>query len=322
MSGPSLRIGVLGASPGSRVDLLPALRQQRRIRITCLHSFAVDVGEKLAHEVGARLVTGVDALARREDVDALVVDPCWSGWEVLTLISRHHKPTLIVTDGFSDAAYLNIQRVAGVSTGAAEQGTLLMPGLRNRWHPVTIRLRELIATSLGAVEELVLTGPPVSLASRSCAERIDWCYALIQSAVTGVAVTRSSDQESVILRIQFRRRRADGTPISATLPVVLNAPPSTGNEAAPLRAVLTCRSGLVEIQDQDRLVYRVRGASREESLQEDRPCTELMVDLFARRALGGLVPVPDLNDVKTSLRIVEAAQRSLAAGGTECSLDT
>lgn len=69
------------------------------------------------------------------------------------------------------------------------------------------------------------------------------------------------------------------------------------------------------------MIYRVRGASREESLQEDRPCTDLMIDLFARRVLGGLVPVPDLNDVKGCLQIVEAAQESWSKGGVEFSLE-
>ena len=321
MSGPSLRLGLIGASPSSRSDLLPALRRQRRLRMTCLHSFAVDVGRKLAHEIGARHVCGADALARREDVDALVVDPAWAGWDVLALLSQHHKPTLIITDGFADRAFLNTQRVSDIASGAAARGILLMPGLRNRWLPVTIRLRELIATSLGAVEELVLTGPPVPLASRACAERIDWCYALIQSAVTGVIVTSSDESESFTLKITFRRRRADGTPISAVIPITLDQPTPQVGSPPPLRAVLTCRSGLVEIQEQDRMIYRVRGASREESLQEDRPCTDLMIDLFARRVLGGLVPVPDLNDVKGCLQIVEAAQESWSKGGVEFSLE-
>ena len=52
-----------------------------------------------------------------------------------------------------------------------------------------------------------------------------------------------------------------------------------------------------------------------ESLAAERSEIEVMLDHFSRRVVGGLVPVPTLEDVRRAQFIAERARQCLATGG-------
>jgi hypothetical protein len=54
--------------------------------------------------------------------------------------------------------------------------------------------------------------------------------------------------------------------------------------------------------------------ARVESLTGERADVEVMLDHFSRRVVGGLIPVPTLDDLCLAFRLAEAAERSRAEG--------
>jgi hypothetical protein len=47
-----------------------------------------------------------------------------------------------------------------------------------------------------------------------------------------------------------------------------------------------------------------------ESLASDRPAVEVMLDHFCRRVVGGLIPVPTLEDLCRAFQLVDSALKS------------
>lgn len=58
------------------------------------------------------------------------------------------------------------------------------------------------------------------------------------------------------------------------------------------------------------------GVQHRESLSSERPEIEVMLDHFCRRVVGGLIPVPNIEDVHRALSIVQAAKESDESGCT------
>ena len=56
------------------------------------------------------------------------------------------------------------------------------------------------------------------------------------------------------------------------------------------------------------------GERRVESLVSERSEVEVMLDHFCRRVVGGLIPVADLADICSHLRLIESAERSFTLG--------
>ena len=44
----------------------------------------------------------------------------------------------------------------------------------------------------------------------------------------------------------------------------------------------------------------------DEELQSERDEQQVMLDLFCRRLVGGLIPVADLSDISRALRLIES----------------
>jgi hypothetical protein len=109
----------------------------------------------------------------------------------------------------------------------------------------------------------------------------------------------------VALRVDFGRMASNGKPVYALVGIRFSA-------AAPLKGLsLTCRQGTIEQLDDARLRWRLKSGERfEEVLESERTGAELLLDHFARRIVGGLVPVPAVDDV---CRIRRLLQPHLAA---------
>src|SRR5262249_41049580 len=117
------------------------------------------------------------------------------------------------------------------------------------------------------------------------------------------------------VQIDFRRPAAGGQ--SAVACIRLNRSTSRAAEngcgqlsLTGLNAMVQCEKGTAWLEGVDQVVWESGGQQKSESVASDRPGVEVMLDQFARRAVGGLLPVPTLEDLFRAYRHVEAALAS------------
>jgi len=77
---------------------------------------------------------------------------------------------------------------------------------------------------------------------------------------------------------------------------------------------IQCERGSATILSDVEISWQTDGEPVAESLTSDRADVEVLIDHFCRRAVGGLIPVPDIADVCRGLEVIDAARQSLASG--------
>jgi len=80
------------------------------------------------------------------------------------------------------------------------------------------------------------------------------------------------------------------------------------------RCEVYCANGKAVVEGDTTITWEHEGVQHTESLSSDRPEIEVMLDHFCRRVVGGLIPVPNIEDVQRALSIVQAANESDVAG--------
>ncbi|WP_437206355.1 hypothetical protein [Planctomicrobium sp. SH664] len=233
----------------------------------------------------------------------VVAEVKWMGVEPMILSAGSQRPSLVLASVLEKIAALDLSRLQHF---AFLTRTLVMPELAHRWARSTLRLRELTATQLGAIEqmEVVCRLPAETPFPRLMA--IDWCCNVMQSEARSVESSTNGEQ----LVIRFRRMNREGRPVSVRLTIEdgpLTKFPICGSE-------VTCRHGRIHITGEETLEWQTGRGVEKESLTSDRSAEDVMIDLFGRRLAGGLVPVPDIGDVVRAQALLQAAEESARLG--------
>lgn len=313
-------VGVIGLSSDWEARYRPALRSLRnRIVVRAVYDPVLSRAEHAAGEMGATAVAGMRALARRDDLKALLVfDTGWYGPEALRILCRAGRPIFIGGDFSADAATL--ERLAAA---AVDCGTMVMPALESRYTPATFRLRELIATRLGRPLHVAVTAEQPGVAAggfavndRPQAEFLarlaDWCCYVVPTPPADVQVAASDALAGTTIRFSFDRPRIGGERPIADIQLT-----SAGiGSAAPSDPTyhVRCERGEATLESVDRIAWQTDGECVDESLSADRSAVQVMLDHFCRRVVGGLIPVADLEDVRRSRALVRAAAESWRTG--------
>ncbi len=311
---PMIQAGLAGTGPNWNryQSVLSHLRRP-------LHVVAVFDNTPARAENGTvAAVAGLQALARRADVQAiLLMDSGWTGMAGLDLLTTGDKSVLVAN--WIDADRARFERI---HQRAAEAGATVMPAMWRRYMPASIRLQELIATDLGPPQSIELT---VTTPARQSERRrelepligwIDYCRNLFRSFPESVSLDSDAGGPSrASLRILYPTRPGDGTSngqLRAIIQIAKNVDESASDglldESLPAipRISVTCDGGCAEIINRVELEWRANdGPVHTESLETERSEEEIMLDLFCRRVVGGLIPVADFNDAVQAMRIVE-----------------
>jgi predicted dehydrogenase len=190
-----LRVGVIGLGRLWEARHKPALAKLRdRFVVTALHDQVHRRAEIEAVQLGCAAVEGMKALVERADVDAVyVLAPQWFGTFPIELACAAKKPiycALPLTGGR--------EATEALAASVEASGTLFMPEFARRFYPATLRLKELIATTLGQPRLIVghtrlfgfdrygSPGPstqmtPAPLMIDPGSFLLDWCGFLFQS---------------------------------------------------------------------------------------------------------------------------------------------
>ena len=256
---PPIAVGLVGvAGAGIAWDALADLAGGR-VRVTAIYD-TVRLKAKRAVAAATRPPAVVGSVTKLAEVPglraAVVTDPGWSGLWAARNLCEHELPVLWLAEWPACWDF----------RGAAND--LLIPGLRLRYLPATIRLRERIATDLGAVQSVHVESDGPTW------EAIDWA--------AWVSASRP---------VRGTMRRADG----------ILVPLRSGVDATIVRgerltAVVECENGVARM---DRETLAVEGTVDAKAV--GRPAVAGLLDLFCRRTVGGLVPVPSVDEVRAAI---------------------
>ena len=120
------------------------------------------------------------------------------------------------------------------------------------------------------------------------------------------------------IRVEYHQRKFGGE-----VPVVElrfhNQEPSGGisiesGESIIRKYEVHSKQGQATIDSPVAITWNTGAESITESLSGERSETEVMLDHFCRRVVGGLIPVADLADICRGLELVQAVEQSVQTG--------
>lgn len=321
-----LQVGLIGLGPEWEQRFRPALGSlSNRIHVRSVYATASSHAEQAAAELNCDVAPGLLSLIERDDVRALLIlETDWHAEVPAWLACQLGKPAFLGGKLANRLSLTNLQR------RAADSGVTFMPDLGHRYTPATSRLRELMATRLGRPLVIeVVTGPdarhsldvaaPESAAGDLFAVAVDWCISLIGTAPVAVVPAANHDLAAPAAGgrqydVEFRRPSGGGDAARARIQIhaaPLSAATANGEgPGAPLRQItIQCAKGRALLKPPYGITWEVAGERVTESLTSDRSDAEVMFDHFSRRVLGGLIPVPTLDDVSKAREV--AARLSL-----------
>jgi predicted dehydrogenase len=336
-----LRVGVVGLGKHWLARHRPALLTLAdRFDVRAVCDEVASRAERTAEEFGAVATDGFRALSTRDDVDAvLVLDPEWFGSLPILAACESGKAVYSATalDLQPSLAYQIKQRVEG-------SGVAFMAELPHRHAPATLRLKELIATTLGAPRLLYCHGrqavdrtsnqrsgavPHMSCTSRrDLIELVDWCRYVVgqePSSVVGVRHQYANGEDDYeMMSLDFSRSMEQaglGTLAQISCSRYLR---SDWHEAISFRPPadlqVCCQRGVAFIDLPATLIWFDDAGRHLESLESERPVGEQMLMQFHRSVTSLVRRTDDLEDAYRSLQIVMAATKS-AELGQRLSLD-
>ncbi len=203
-----IRVGVIGLGRLWEARHKPALLRLRdRFQVVSVYD---QVARRAAIEAASLRCEAADGLSQmigRRDIDAIyVLTPQWFGTHPIRLACDSGKPIYCALPPASEPEAF--ERIAPT---LRESGVAFMPELARRFYPATLRLKELLATTLGPARLILghtrlfgfdrygTPGPstqlaPVPLSIDPGSYLLDWCRDLF-----GAEVTRLRASEATVL---------------------------------------------------------------------------------------------------------------------------
>lgn len=310
----SIRVGLIGVGPNWESRYRPALQKlHHRIAVQVVFDHVYSRAESVAKSFEAQPIDGVLALADRSDLDAiLVLDSDWHGTALLDRLCSKGKPiylSQLPADGLLSSEQLHSITVLS--------GTTVMPQFEWRYEPSSARLQELIASRLGRPTKALLSTvarfPSPDEYDDRILKMLDWCCYLARTAPESLSAQPDFEGGTGKVMIQFRQPKSGDHPLRAELEF-LNR--STDQTCPDVACRVFAALGQASFSCSESIEWSTESESASEMLEKDRSAVEVMLDHFCRRVVGGLIPVPDLGDVCTALRLRDAIRQSLESKQT------
>jgi predicted dehydrogenase len=288
--------------------------------------------ERAAKELATAAVDGFRALAARDDIDAILyLADQWFGATPILAACEHGKAVYSAISFPLDPAEAEV-----FGRRVEESGIAFMAELPRRHAAATVRLKELIATRLGPPRMLFChRRVPLSAASgpapardraseaRDLMELVDWCRYVAGVEPTSVVAVRhaeavgadTDDYRMMSLDFSDTGRSGDGPLDEISCGYYM---PRAWEEAVGFRPPpglqVVCERGIAFVDLPQTLVWFDNAGRHQESLESERPVGELMLGQFHRMVTSLVRQTSGLDDTLRAMRIVEAADRSVAEG--------
>ena len=306
-------LGLIGLGPSWEQCYLDTLvRLQSRLTIRLVYDPVEARAKSVASEFDAEVAGSLrQILARPKLQGLLVLDPGWLGAGALSLIAGSGKPVFLANPILRQPATLRALLEPCSSSEADANLTntvddLCMPELGLRFTPATCRLRELIATKLGRVKRMLIECDLFAEKTET-AHIVDWCHHLMGQSPT--VISKSNGQSPANHGVDFEFSSAL-TPINTRTARLQQKPAGNG----VTRFSIECERGHATLSDRTHIQWKTSAESADESLVDERSETEILIDQFCRRALGGLNPVGRLSEFVRAINLVESFSDRQDAG--------
>ncbi|MCA9137233.1 MAG: Gfo/Idh/MocA family oxidoreductase [Planctomycetales bacterium] len=326
-----LRIGLIGLGDLWQTRYRPALRVlDDRFDVRAVYSTISKLAESTAAEFQADPIDGYRSLVCRCDIDAvLILKQCWLGWLPALAACQAGKAVY-----WAAGLDFDPQREHAVRQAIEQSGVSFMAELPRRFAPATLRLKELIATHLGAPKLIRVHRQSISDVATSNAgpsacrtedselvELVDWCrYVVGRTPNEVTSVCKENVFQSLMLRYGSTSAACNAPTNQGVMAEIATDAtlPSRWKEAASFRSPASmkvqCENGVAFIDLPSSLVWFDDAGRHVESLETESPVGERMLRQFHRsvtsliRDLGGLV------DAYEAASVVQAARVSHETG--------
>ncbi len=299
-------LGLVGTGPLWEQSYCEAVRRYSKyVAIRGVYDAVQARAEQTARDWQAVVAPSLTSLFERPEIDAvLLMDTAWYGLFPLELACRYRKPALWVGNWGRD-----LDRLERIYDSARESGVTLMAALPRRHTPATNRLRELMATKFGrprAVQIESWQDPSMEFTLHHVAGVVDWCRYVMGKAPASVKTARKNGSPQ---KWQVDLQFSVGTNESLESSVLVFFQ-ETAERPESVR--ISFQQGVAIIQGESEIQWQHDGQDVRDSLASERGSTEIILDQFCRRVVGGLVPVADVGDVLGGLRIAQTIQQQVA----------
>jgi predicted dehydrogenase len=324
-------VGIVGLGDQWEGRHLPALRTLAdRFEVRGVCEQVAHRAERAAAELGTAAIDGFRALAARDDIDAvLYLADQWFGAAPILAACDHGKAVYSAISFPFDAVEADL-----LHRRIEESGIAFMAELPRRHAAAPVRLKELIATRLGRPRMLFChrrvpfsgaAAAPRDRASeaRDLMELADWCRYVTGVEPTSVVAVRHAETDGGDLddyRMMSLDFSATGLPGNGPLAQISCGyyMPRAWEEAVGFRPPpglqVVCERGIAFVDLPQTLVWFDDAGRHQEALESERPVGERMLGQFHRMVTSLVRQTSGLDDALRAMRVVEAADRSIAEG--------
>ena len=303
-------LGLIGLGPSwEQVYRDRLLRMQNRLTIRLVYDPVAARAKTIATDLGAQVAGSLRQILNRHTIQGLLIlDPGWCKFGILDLVTQSEKPIFFGSPflkSLSDCVPILNQHSAFQDSleSISHHNDQWMPEFGLRFTPASCRLRELIATKLGSVKHMEIHCDR----NQSFTETVtivDWFCDIIGTTLH--RCTRTSDDRTgqPVFDFEFPTLHSSGgsqrsNPRTVRLRYAADC-------KTPVKFDVKCEHGQATITGRTRISWHSPPESADESLNDERNETEILIDQFCRRALGGLNPVGRFCDFSNAIKIVSA----------------
>jgi len=327
-----LGVGVVGLGRLWEARHKPALaRLADRFRVAAVYDQVARRAAMEAAQLGCVAAEGLAALVERPDVDAVyLLAPQWFGLHPIELAGALGKPVYCALPLAGDPA-----GAAALAAAVGAGGAPFMPELARRFYPATLRLRELLATTLGR-PRLILghsrlfgfdrygqPGPttqiaPASLTLDPGGNLLDWCRFVLQAEPTGLQGFGATVLPGAATGPDFAgfvAEFAGGELAQVGFGHFHRGPWGESTRFLPQPGFqVFAERGVAWLELPDRIHWTDARGPHEERLPPEPSVGEILNDQFHRLVHGEPSLAPTLGDALAVARLVDDLERSRREG--------
>lgn len=342
-----LRVGIVNVGPAWETRHLPALRALTdRIEVCTVCDPVQHRAQLVANQVGATVSDSFQLVARRSDIDALLLlSGHWYG--ALPIFAACDAGKAVYS-----AAVFNIEdtEAAQLHTRVAQAGIAFMAEFPCRMSAATLRLKELIATRLGQPRLLFCNNhrtanlqeeqirDPSQKRAYDLVQRIDWCRYVMDSEPTSLVSMRHkmpnhwtteveatgqhenirhevSDYSALFLDFSPENETGVG-PLAqiGSAEYIRSAWRDAASYRRPAELEVVCDRGVAFVDLPSSITWFDEAGQHSETLDHERPVGEQMLIHFHRAVESLVLKTSSLADAHRALSIASKSRQSYQTG--------